>query len=104
VQLILAIMLLCGSVAAALPLKRSSAPGTNGSYRAILHGALEGNANVVVTPAGVTIIGQVTDTSTGSKATFATTSLSMNNGRFNGTDVVGLKATAGRRSAAGPAP
>jgi hypothetical protein len=84
------IILVLGAIAVGLPLIPPSAPGTNGTYNAVFRGGLTGKGTIVVTPAGVTIVGQVTDSKTGRKSAFVTTTMGMKRGHFHGTGLAGL--------------
>jgi hypothetical protein len=83
-------LLLCSGLTTGLPLGRRSSPGTNGAYKGICRGELEGEVTVVVSPAGVTIVGQVKDQKSGKKSAFVSATLAMENGRFSGTALAGL--------------
>lgn len=87
----LAVALIAGASAIALPIKGKSAPGTQGTYKARIRGGLEGRGTVLVSPLGVTMLGQVKDKANGRKVVFLTTTLVLQNGRFSGTGLAGLK-------------
>ena len=84
------LVLLLTSMAPAVPRAQKAAAGTNGAYKGVFRGGLQGKATAVVTPVAVTIIGNIEDTKTGKKGTFVTASLSLQDGRFSGIALAGL--------------